>query len=58
MGTNKFEKKRTDEPGMLKVDGPSTLKENLDTVLNEPLVCLNGTWLRESGREYLLKIEE
>ena len=48
LGTNKFEKKRTDKRGKLKADGPSPLKENLDTVLNEPLVCLNGTWLRES----------
>jgi len=48
LGTNKFEEKRTDKPGKLKVGGPSPLKENLDTVLDEPLVCLNGTWLRES----------
>lgn len=48
MGTNKFEKKRTDKPGKLKEDGPSPLKENLETVLNKPLVCLNWTWLRES----------
>jgi branched-subunit amino acid aminotransferase/4-amino-4-deoxychorismate lyase len=48
LGTNKSEKKRTDKPGKLKADGPSPLKENLDSVLNEPLVCLNGTWLRES----------
>ena len=48
LGTNKFEKKRSDKPEKLKADGPSPLKKNLDTVLNEPLVCLNGTWLRES----------
>ena len=45
---NKFEDKGTDKPGKRKVDGPSPLKKKLDPVLDEPLVCLNGTWLRES----------